>query len=380
MRYLFLFIASAGLFACNTSSDKKKTNAATTDTSTTSSIHLTVDNLYDKDAVLLIANDASGKNAASDKLFLDGIDLYRNQKNPKGSIALFKKSIYLKPQAKAYYELGNALFDANKYPEATKAYQVAELLDYKPLHKVLYNLACAYSILENDTAAKYYLVSAIEFGYSNVKNLYADKDLTYLRDRGDFNSYVKAALSGATDPDKLQWNLFWHEFKPLSFPVQLDMKYAINLGEDYISYDYERFVSEMRNAQFSREVGSEFYHVGLVKNSDSIKTLVYAIKDVMMDQMALPSYYIVSFNEKGKLIDKLLIGGQLKLEDPFKIATIQQNGSIHVGLFKNVYKKDPATEGFEDNELVDSKLLNEEDYAISADGHFVKKAVLLSMK
>jgi hypothetical protein len=373
MRYIFLFIASVGLFACNLS--EKKAGA------TTSSIHLSADNLYDKDTVLLITQDASGKNAEADKLFLEGIDLYRNKKNPANSIDLFKKSILLKPQAKTYYELGNALFDVKKLPEAIKSYGIAELLDYKPLHKVLYNTACAYSLLNDASSSKYYLISAIEFGYSNVKNLYADKDLTYLRDQGEneFKGYVNAALSGATDPEKLQWNLFWHEFKPLEFPVQLDMKYGSKLKEDYISYDYERFVSEMRNNMFSRDVGSEFYHVGLVKGNDSVKTLIYAVRDLIMSETAPPAYYIVSFDKKGKLIDKLLIGGHLKLEDPFKVATIQQNGSIQIGLFKQVYEKSPDTAGYEDNKLLESKEQDKENYMIAADGHFVKQNDLLGM-
>jgi hypothetical protein len=370
MRYIFLFIASATLFACTSSS--KKTTAVNV-------IQLSADNLYDKDTVLSVVHSAADKNSTADKLFLEGIDKYRNKKNPAGGIESFKKSILLKPQAKAYYELGNALFDKQELGEAVKAYGIAELLDYKPLHKVLYNMACAYSLEKQKDSAKYYLISAIEFGYSNVKNLYADEDLAYLRSRGEFSTYVNAALSGATDPEKLQWNLFWHEFKPLSFPVSLDMKYEDNLGEDYISYDYERFVPEMRNAQFSRDVGSEYYHVGLVKSSDSIKTLIYAVKDVVMEGSAPAQYYIVSFDKQGKLIDRLLIGGQKQLDEPFKVATIQQNGTFQVGLFKQVYEKNPDTAGYQDNKLLESIEVDKENYSITADGHFVKQPVLLGM-
>lgn len=372
MRYIFLFIAGTCLFVCTPSSKK---------TAAVNALHLSADNLYDKDSVLLVVHSATEKNSASDKLFLDGIDKYRNKKNPAAGIESFKQSILLKPQAKAYYELGNALFDKEEMKEAIKAYGVAELLDYKPLHKVLYNMACAYSRMGDNEWAKYYLVSAIEFGYSNVKNIFADKDLEGLRQKDgySFRSEVTAALNGATDPEKLQWNLFWHEFKPLGFPVSLDRKYADKLGEeDYISYEYERFVPEMRNAQFSRDVGSEYYHVGLVKNSDSIKTLIYAVKDVVGEGSA-PQYYIVSFDKLGKLIDKLLIGGQIELEKPFKVATIQQNGTIRVGLFKQVYEKNPDTAGYENNKLQESKE-GEEVYTISADGHFVKQQpVLLGM-
>jgi hypothetical protein len=372
MRYIYLFIASATLFACTSSSDKK---------STSNSLHLTADNLYNKDTVLLVAHSATEKNKEADKLFLDGVDKYRNKKDPAAGAELFRKSILEKPQAKAYYELGNTLFDKKQLKEAIQAYGIAELLDYKPLHKVLYNTACAYSLLQKGDEARYYLVSAIEFGYSNVKNIYADKDLAYLRtnDSWTFDRSVKEALSGATDPEKLQWNLFWHEFKPLSFPVLLDMEYAGRFKDDYISYDYERFIPEMRDGQFSRDVGSEYYHVGLVKGNDSVKTLVYGVKDEVMDEKAPTQYYIVSFDKMGKLIDKLLIGGQKKLDEPFKVATIEQNGTIKIGLFKQVYEKNPEDAGYEENKLLESKEVDKESYTISPDGHFVKQTALLGM-
>src|SRR6185312_3887932 len=121
------------------------------------------DNLYNKDSVILIAQSNTEKNVEADKLFLSGIDAYRNRKNAAEGLNLFRESILKKPQAKAYYELGNTLFDLKKMPEALRAYEMAELLDYQPLHKVLYHMACAYAVLDNRDSAKYYLISAIEF-------------------------------------------------------------------------------------------------------------------------------------------------------------------------------------------------------------------------
>jgi len=100
---------------------------------------------------------------------------------------------------------------------------------------------------------------------------------------------------------------------------------------------------------------------------------------VIMEGSAPAQYYIVSFDKQGKLIDKLLIGGQKQLDEPFKVATIQQNGTIQIGLFKQVYEKNPDTAGYEDNKLLESKQIDKESYSIAADGHFVKQQVLLGM-
>jgi len=384
MRYVFLLAAGISMFACNTPSSKPSADAqsgAHSSGSNSGVNALTEDKLYDKQLVLGVVNASGGKNRSADQYFLQGVDMYRNNKNVESAVKLFKQSIMTQPQARAYFELGNALADQDNLGDAASAYQMAELLDYKPTSKVLYNLACVYSRAEDTRSALYYLVSAIEFGYSNLKNINSDKDLAFVRSHEyEFNRSVSLAMSGATDPDKLQWNLFWHEFKPVSYPLVLDEKYGSKLGEDYISYEYERFVAEMRdNAKFSREVGYEFYHVGLAKNADSIKTLIYAVKNVIMGEGASPEYFIVSFDHYGKLIDKLQIGGQRKLSDPFRVATLTENGNIEIGLFKKVYEKNPEEEGFEDNKLVENKFLEKQYYSITSDGHFQKKDQLLGM-
>jgi hypothetical protein len=383
MRYVILLAAGVSLFACNTPTrpSTEKTDPRYEGQGQFLAM-LREDQIFDKKMALGASQINEGKNKVSDKYFLKGIDMYRNQKNPEEAVTLFKKSIMEQPQARAYFELGNALADINNLADAASAYQIAEALDYKPTSKVLYNLACVYSRAKDDETARYYLVSAIEFGYSNAKNIYGDKDLEYLREHtGNFKYTVTTALSGATDPDKLQWNLFWHEFKPVSYPLVLDEKYSSKLGEDYISYDYERFVAEMRdNEKFSREVGFEFYHVGLAKATDSVKAVIYAVKNVIMGGDAPPEYYIVSFDHVGKLIDKLPIGGHKKLADPFRVATLTENGNIEIGLFNQVYERDPEKEGYENNKLVEAKLLEKQLFSITDDGHFVRKDNLLGMR
>lgn len=367
MRYLLLLMTGLSLTACNTNKSDKKIS---TDP------QLSETNIYNKDSVLYAVETYKATNPESDKNFLSAIDQYRNKKDASGSIALFKKSVTLQPQAKAYYELGNALFDTKNYNEAISAYGIAEALNYKPLSKVLYNTACAYSLLENDTTALYYLVSAIEYGYSNAQNIFKDPDLAFARKYYEFEGKVRTALSGSSDPDKLQWSLFSKEFKPLAFPVTFDMDYKLS-KEHTISYDYEKYVAEMRDNKFSREVGMEFYYVGTVKNSDSIKTIVYAGRDEVYDEDVKPedlptTYYIASFDSKGKLIDKLLIGGHTKLKDPVKVPTLKDN-NIQIALLNVTYEKDPDQEGYANNKIKTKEEIGKEQYSIGKDGKFVKQ-------
>ncbi|KAA2245088.1 hypothetical protein F0L74_03765 [Chitinophaga agrisoli] len=372
MRYLSLLLITAGLSACYTTAVKKRTKE---------DIQLQAGFMYDRDSVLLVVKEGPGKEEEADRLFLQAIDAYRNKKKAGSSIGLFRQSILLQPQAKAYYEMGNALMDEGNVAEAVKAYAIAETLGYSPLYKVLYNQACAWSRLKNREKAGYYLVSAIEFGYSNLKNIQNDPDLQYLRAETDaFGKIVSNAFSGATDPEKLEWNLFTHEFALLDLPVTLDANYGKKLKGQFISYDYERYVPEMRDGKFSRDVGSDFYYVGLVKGTDSIKTLVYAVRDLSLDEEACPAYYIASFNAYGKLIDKLLIGGHLTLEDPLKVATIQENGVIEVSEFVQRYEKDPKEEGYRDNKIIENKALDQLHYGIADDGRFIKLPELLGMR
>lgn len=374
MRHLLLFVTTATLFACNGTSSGHKDNA--------SNVKLTASSIYVEDSVIAAFHASEGKNKEADKLFQQAVDIYRNKKDPFKSLPLFKQSIIEQPQARAYYELGNAMGDANDPNEAIHAYEMADVLDYKPLNKLYYNMACAYSRVKDYTNAKRYLVSAIEFGYANIKNIYSDKDLDNVRQDGDweFRELVKKAMAGSTDPDKMQWTIFSKEFAQVEFPLVLDMKYASHMTEDkIISYDNERYVPEMRDNQFSRDVGSEYYRVGLVKNGDSSRTLIYGVVDEIGGN-SLPVYYIVSFDMKGKLIDKLQIGGHQILKDPFKVPTITANHNIEIALFEISYEKNPDDAGYEDNKITEQKEVGKEYYAISADGHFVKKNGLLSMR
>ncbi|RFS23326.1 hypothetical protein DVR12_09925 [Chitinophaga silvatica] len=356
--------------ACNQSANQKP------------AVALTEATLYDPNVVLDAVKSKSHSKEA-DKLFLKAIDEYRNAHHPLASVELFVKSAVLMPQAKTYYELGNALMDSKKLNEAIQAYSIAELLNYKPLSKLFYNKACAYSKAENRDSAMYYLMGAIEFGYSNMKNVLKDPDLKFVRDEYyNFQTDIMRAFAGVEEPEKLQWSLFNTQFQQVSFPFTIDSNYAHKLDrKQTISYDFEIYVSEMRKDKFTRDVGSEFYYVGLIKKDTAFKTLVYAVNDEVYDENSInPYYYLVSYDSYGKLIDKLLIAGHDKLKDPFRIATFNGNGDIELTEFEYKYEKNPEEEGFDRNKIISSTELQKKVYRLSENGHIVPKTEQLASR
>jgi hypothetical protein len=100
----------------------------------------------------------------------------------------------------------------------------------------------------------------------------------------------------------------------------------------------------------------------------------------MLDHAAPPYYFVVSFNNDGKLIEKLLIGGRLLMDDVFREATFRENGEIEVKKFAVRYAKDPAEVGFENNELAEKNQVGVDVYAISGEGRFLTKSMPLASK
>ncbi|MBV7528770.1 hypothetical protein [Chitinophaga sp. sic0106] len=367
MRYIPLIALVALLAACDGKSAKEKKLAA--------DFQFTAAVLYNEDSVKLAAKLLDDNKVAAEKKFLEAVDVYRNKKQYREGADLFKASLLLQPQAKTYYELGNALLDAEKNLEAIDAYSMAEALNYKPLHKLLYNKACAYAKSDSTQRSLEQLVAAIEFGYTNMDNIMKDRDLASLRENAyNFNAKVHEAFSGIGDADKLQWNMFLRDFKPMELPVTFDKTFISNKELTGIPYDYERYVSEMRNVKFERETGSLYYYVGLIRKDTAYKTLCYAVDDKALEDYKWPYYLLVSYDNKGKLIDKLLVGGQKLDENPYRVGEVNGNGEITVTDFEITYEKPVSETRFNENKELESKELNKEYYTIAADGHFVKKS------
>lgn len=374
MRIASLLALSALLASCGNTGKKTDQTAK-----------LSLASLYNADSVKWVAANSPEKNNAAEKEFLKAIDEFRNKKNAAGSIDKFTKSILLQPQAKTYYELGNALMETHQLADAIQAFNMAELLDYKPISKLLYNKACAYSLSKKTDSCRYYLIAAIEFGYNNMNNAMKDPDLKYFREE-DYSaqSQILTAFSGSGEPGKLEWNLFAKQFKQLPIPLTIDKAYAKELGKNFISYDFELYVAEMRDSKFSRDVGSSFFYVGTVKKMDAFKTLIYAVNDEISEEGSTEDadhayYFMASYDNSGKLIDKLLVAGQPNFDEPYRVVTIASNTDFELTDYKVEYEKDPAKEGFINNPEKSRTEIKKASYYITEDGHFAPKTQQLAL-
>jgi tetratricopeptide (TPR) repeat protein len=378
-----LFIISIALFcACHAP-------VAPVTTTTTTAVFADT-SIYTESSVLAKVKSMTGKNGTAEKFFLQANDAYRKQKRLSAAIALYKKSIVIQPTARAYFELGNALGDANKLDEASDAYSIAVSLDYEPLSKLNYNRACIYSRLKNAKDSRECLGFAIESGYTNMKQIMEDKDLAWLRthDGDAFEINIREAVAEAGDDESstlsgnagnvMLWSMFIKEFKQLSFPILLNSKFPLDLSEENeLSYDYYFFIPEMRDDRFSRDVGTEYYHVGLAQKTDSFQTVIYASVGEAMDEDTVkvipPAYYIASYDSKGKQRGKLLLAGREMLDKPDNECTIAGNGDIEIAQFQLKYEKDPDKAGYFENKITGRTFVSKQLYHLGPDGQFMKQ-------
>lgn len=310
----------------------------------------------------------------SRKVFLNGIDLYRNKKTPDKAISEFKKAILQCPDPKSYYELGNALMDIRNYAEAIESYHMAEKMDYNPISKVLYNLACAYSVSENGEEALRYVQLAIENGYANSKHLLSDADLAFVRKMPEFSGVYEEAMSGVSSPEAALFDLYAMSFPQSSFPVlvRAEESQGVKLMNS-IAYDFEAFVPEMVNPNFSREVGDEFYYLAKIAETDQYTAVIYAGVQVMYEKP--PVYHILAtYNKEGKVLDKLELGGYHYYNDPMRGYSIQEDLSIEVNEYQVVFEKDVEEFGYEDNPISANELLNTRKFKIKENGDIFQTA------
>ena len=310
----------------------------------------------------------------ANQLFLQGLDAFKNKKNLDSADYYLRQSILKEPSGKAYFELGNVFMDEKNYVMALQSYDLAENLDYQPFSKILYNKSCLYSLQKKNEMSGQYLEYALQAGYNNLDHISKDKDLESLRESRHFKPAFEKGLRGMSNPE----NLFWLQFKKLfpKYPMPHTAPISMNQAElttlQYISYDFEKYISEMRDEKFSREVSKGFYHYAQVYETDKFVGIVYIVKDEFLGLGAPLAYRLATFTHDGKLIDKKFIAGSEYLSDNIMEATFKKNRTIHVNLLEPTYEKDPDKEGYQDNAIVSTSKVGYLEYKVMSSGKIVE--------
>lgn len=306
----------------------------------------------------------------ANELFLKGVDAYKNKKDLDSANYYFVHSILKEPSAKAYYDLGNVLKDQGSYDKAHRAYDMAEQLDFEPFSNILYKRAATYALMDNEVKSAEYIEYALQAGFNNMDQLNKDKDFDLLRNNYKMTEAVKRGLRGMSDPDKLFWLQYKRQFPKAELPITL--KWRISQQErydaDFISYDFEKYIAEMRDEKFSREVSRGFYYTANVFENDHIVALVYMTKDEYMDEASPVLYRLATYTQEGRLIDKKIIGGQEEYEDLIRQATISQGGIVDVVVYEPNYEKDPKEKGYWENPIISLTEKSKLQYHIGAYG------------
>jgi len=373
-----LFLGSlVGLYSCNLSGRQTNTNNPLTETVTS----LSDTEIYDFNKVKAYASGiVEDRKLDAKQKFLKAIDEYRNNKKPQLAVPLFKESLLIFPDAKAYYELGNALLDLKQYTEAIQAYHMAEQLDYQPNAKVLYNLACGYSLLEKEEEALKYVQLAIENGYNNRKHMLTDKDLSFVRKSPRFNKVYESAMGGAGDPDEALFELFATNFKQAKLPFTLTSETSQQINfENAMAYDFEKFVPQMRNAQFSRDVGDEFYYLAMIRQTTEYTLLVYSGASVWSEHPPV-YHYLTSYDKKGKIISQVEFAGMFGTPDQSMEGNITSDLSVTVKTFDQQWEKDPYEYGYKNNKLLQKTESSSMVYRVDNTGKITESSTLMGMK
>ncbi|UOG39968.1 tetratricopeptide repeat protein (plasmid) [Leptospira noguchii] len=105
-----------------------------------------------------------------------GLTFYKNKRDVD-AISAYEKALDLYASGSIYYNYGNSLWNVGNLDLAIRSYELAELLNYERKDLLYYNLACAYSLKNQDEKALTYLDKAVENGYKNFNYFFEDDDL-----------------------------------------------------------------------------------------------------------------------------------------------------------------------------------------------------------
>lgn len=371
MKWVFYSVIFV-LASCGNPADPGLKSGETSAADESKPIKLSTADLFNGEKVRLFLFQNPESSPKSNQLFLKALDEFKNKKNLQAASEGFKASITEYPNSKSYYELGNVYMELKNYQGALDAYSLAEKLGYEPFSKVMFNVACAYSQLKNFPMSADYLQFAIQSGYVNIDNIEKDTDLANLREKEPalFRKNVDLALGGISDLENLHWLQFKRNFIQASFPVNLngDQGKVVFDDKNIISYDFERYVSEMRDERFSRDVSRLFYNYIQVAETKDYVALIYVIRDGFYEGNGPLTYQLVTYSKTGKLIDKKVIAGREDYSQPLKMCVLNKDLSLVITNYETTFQKDPDEEGYENNPIVSKKKIDTEKYRLDASG------------
>ena len=346
-----------------------------------SAVVLTRSSMYSIDTVRLAA--AGGDGNTADRKLQEALDLYRKKGSDTArSIQLFKSSILLQPTARAYFELAGALLSTRQFDEGLKALSMAEGLGYSPMANVMFRYAYAYANKPDDTGSLpnsgyvvRYMTLAIQMGYAHPGQFLQKNLFPGAARKSDYDVVFANVLSGGSmrDPSKSLWDSYEGQFPGIGLPLVIDMPWIKeHKPEDAIDYQYEKFIPDMRDAKFSRESSTTFYYISELHKEKAFVAVLYGeVEETAEDDgSSIPLYTLVTYDRQGRLIDRMPVAGQRILSDPFLVFNMQPDLKFRIQGFRDVYRDNPDSVGYEHNPVIRKDPESPEYYQIASSGKF----------
>ena len=134
-------------------------------------------------------------------------------------------------EGKEYDKAKDLLTDA--YTKYQKLDQTKRKRNSWKAQDITYNLACVYSLKEQNQKAVNYVQAAIDLGYKNYFWFLEDSDLDNIRSHPDYNGLAKQ-LKGIGDYKHILRSYPSHQVVPIQYVYQADT--AVNLADFRIKY------------------------------------------------------------------------------------------------------------------------------------------------
>ena len=346
---------------------------------------LSVKELYNKEVVNDVIFDAQEMDVDSLKnksrqLFLKAIDQAKNKNKPQEAIALFKSSLLVFPEAKTYYELGNAfmaLKGEDNLKEAIKAYKIAEYLQFQPVSNIHYNIACSNYLLYNEAGEDdresflYYtynsLKEAFRSGFSDTALLARDERFHSYLSTNSYKKLIASWVESSGKGSKTIFDLFVASFPARTQPFEIDLQEVeMKNHRESISYDFAAFIPEMENTSFGREVSHDYFLVAKIKETPQYSAIIYSSISFHEEDMQPVTTYITTYDKEGNIISKKIIACQCSASKIKKCKI--ENDIISVEEYQRLWEHPTDRVSIHDNKVKEYKLVTSSQYRLEETG------------
>lgn len=355
IQFLYLLLAGTVIISCGDPAAKGKQPV-----STVAIASLSLNDILDATKVnMFLKNKPTSSSKESNDLFMKGVDAYKNKKMLDSARYYFEHSLQQQPAPNAYYELGNVYKELKSYDKALASYKLAERMEYAPFSNILYQMAGTFALKGDIEMAAQHIEYALQAGFTDLNKINSDKDLDSLKKNSEylFQTAVKNGTRGMSNPETLFWLQFKKQFPLPSYPVTLKGDLDPEKLSGFISYDFERFIPEMRNAKFSRDVGQSYYYAYNIGENENCTALLYAEVSHYVGDFMPKKFIIATFDSKGKLLDKKRLDRFGLIDDELVDLQLGKPFEFNAKLYEMEYEKPLEEDGYWDNKIKNKKLL-----------------------